>query len=143
DAVSRKEFWEMLKRLQEKGITILVSTPYMDEAGLCDRVALIQNGSILKIDTPQKIVDGFKRTVVAIKAKETYRLIKDLEKFPHVNSVYPFGDFLHYTDKREKFDTSEVLDYLKAKGHEQIEMKTISPNIEDCFIELMGQPTAA
>ena len=56
DPVSRKEFWQMLKRLQQKGITILVSTPYMDEAALCDRIALIQKGKVLKIDSPQTIM---------------------------------------------------------------------------------------
>lgn len=142
DAVSRKEFWEMLKRLQQKGITIVVSTPYMDEASLCDRVALIQDGSILKINTPQQIVESFERQVVAVRAEEMYKLIKDLEQFPSVNSVYPFGDFLHYTDKRSEFAIAELNTFLEARGHQGVELKMITPNIEDCFIDLMAQPSA-
>ena len=137
DAVSRKEFWEMLKRLQQKGITIVVSTPYMDEAGLCDRIALIQNGNILGIDTPKNIVKTFDRPLLAVKAQNTYELIVALRKFPHVHSVYPFGEFLHYTDRRTKFSNDEIGDYLSEQKVKEVEMKLIEPNIEDCFMSLM------
>ncbi len=137
DAVSRKEFWEMLKRLQQKGITIIVSTPYMDEAGLCDRVALIQNGNILGIDTPQNIVKTFDRPLFAVKARNTHILIEALRKFPHTHSVYPFGEYLHYTDKRPSFLPEDVLSYLAGEKNEQVEMKQIEPNIEDSFMALM------
>src|SRR5689334_1654583 len=74
DAVSRKEFWDLLRNLQKQNITIVVSTPYMDEASLCDRVALIQDGRILKIDSPTGITRKFERTLWAFKADEMYRL---------------------------------------------------------------------
>ena len=91
DAVSRKEFWEMLIRLKEKGITILVSTPYMDEANMCDRVALIQNGEIMSIDTPKKIINDFGRKLWAVKSHNIYQLIKDLRSFDFIDTVFPFG----------------------------------------------------
>lgn len=137
DAVSRKEFWEMLKRLQQKGITILVSTPYMDEASLCDRIALIQNGNTLGIDTPKNIVKTFDRPLLAVKAQNTHELIMALRKYPHTHSVYPFGEFLHYTDRRKKVSTEEMSNFLSEQRLKDIEMKEIEPNIEDCFMSLM------
>ncbi|OIO09686.1 MAG: ATPase, partial [Flavobacteriaceae bacterium CG1_02_35_72] len=111
DPVSRKEFWEMLKRLQQKGITILVSTPYMDEAALCDRIALIQHGKILQIDDPKEIVKHFPTTIYDIKAANIYKLLLALKEYKHSYSVYPFGEFVHYTDKREDFNPQELQQY--------------------------------
>src|SRR5580693_5594125 len=99
DAVSRKEFWEMLHRLKEEGITILVSTPYMDEAGLCDRVALIQKGEILSINTPKGITEEFKKPLWAVKSNEMYHLMNAIKKDPSVESCYPFGQYHHVVFK--------------------------------------------
>ncbi len=138
DAVSRKEFWEMLKRLKEKGITILVSTPYMDEASLCDRVALIQKGKIMQIDSPQNIVNSFKKQLFSIKTKNIYQLLNDLRQYPDTHSVFPFGQSLHYTDKNDQANQEKLLDYLQEKNHQNIEIKPIKANIEDCFMDLMS-----
>ena len=97
DAVSRSEFWDMLGKLRKHNITIIVSTPYMDEAIRCDRVALIQDGKILSVDTPKKIREGFSRKLFTVKASEKYRLIKTLRKNPDVFTAYPFGDSIHVT----------------------------------------------
>ena len=137
DAVSRKEFWEMLKRLKQRGITIVVSTPYMDEAILCDRVALIQNGSIMNIDTPEKIVSQFERPLFAIKSNNTYNLICSLREYPFADAVYPFGEFLHYIDKRETPEIDDIYNYLINKGLNDIIINKIPANIEDCFMALM------
>ncbi len=108
DAVSRKEFWEMLKRLKEQNITILVSTPYMDEAVLCDRVALMQLGQILSINTPQGIIDEFKKPIMAAKASNMLHLLNDLKKFDETEDAYPFGEYHHavmkndYSERRVK-----------------------------------------
>jgi ABC-type multidrug transport system ATPase subunit len=136
DPVSRKEFWEMLKRLQQKGITILVSTPYMDEAALCDRIALIQDGKILEIDTPKDIVKHYPKKIYDVKADDMYELILELNKYEHHYSVYPFGEFVHYTDQRADFDPEELLEYLKNKGSENIYIKATQTTIEDAFMEL-------
>jgi ABC-type multidrug transport system ATPase subunit len=136
DPVSRKEFWEMLKRLQQKGITMLVSTPYMDEAELCDRIALIQNGQILEIDTPQEIVKHYPKTIYNISADNMYLLIKSLKEFEHNYSVYPFGEFVHYTDKRNDFTPEELVNYLKNKGLQNIQINKTKASIEDTFMEL-------
>jgi len=137
DAVSRKEFWEMLIRLKEKGITILVSTPYMDEANLCDRVALIQNGEIMSIDTPDKIIGKFGRKLWAVKSDNIYKLIQDLKSEDIIDTVFPFGEYLHITVKSEEENLSELNSVLEQKGHTGIEMQLIDANIEDCFMELM------
>ena len=137
DAVSRKEFWEMLIRLKEKGITILVSTPYMDEANMCDRVALIQNGKIMSIDTPRKIIKNFGRKLWAVKSENMYQLIHDLKKMEKVDSVFPFGEYLHATVKSEEDDLADWSDVIKKSGHQEIEINQIDANIEDCFMELM------
>jgi len=136
DPVSRKEFWEMLKRLQQKGITILVSTPYMDEAALCDRIALIQDGKILQIDDPQEIVKHFPTTIYDIKADNIYKLLLALKEYKHSYSVYPFGEFVHYTDKRDAIDTKELTLFLKDKGLNNIIIQPTETTIEDTFMEL-------
>lgn len=137
DAVSRKEFWEMLRNLKNKGITILVSTPYMDEATLCDRVALIQKGDILEINTPQKIIDKFDRELLSISSDNMYQLINDLRNYQNTYSVYPFGQELHYTDKKIKASQNEIREYLTTKGIKNVLVNNIQPNIEDCFMALM------
>lgn len=136
DPVSRKEFWDMLKRLQKKGITILVSTPYMDEAALCDRIALIQDGEILEIDSPTSIVHKFPKAIYNIGANNMYQLIQSLNNYEHLYSVYPFGEFVHYADKRPSFDITELVQYLDAQGLKNISIEPTQPNIEDTFMEL-------
>ena len=136
DPVSRKEFWEMLKRLQQKGITILVSTPYMDEAELCDRIALIQHGKILQIDTPKEIIKHYPKKIYDVRADNMYRLIESLKSFEHHYSVYPFGEFVHYTDKREDFNPQELQQYLAANDHQNIKIEITKTTIEDTFMEL-------
>jgi ABC-2 type transport system ATP-binding protein len=138
DAVSRKEFWEMLKRLKQQGITILVSTPYMDEANLCDRIALIQTGKILSIDTPENIVKSYGDNLYAVKADVTYKLLQDLRIYQNTDNCYTAGEYLHLTLKSDSGDAkSEVLNYLKSKSHQNIEIKDATPTVEDCFIHLM------
>ncbi|WP_217603664.1 ABC transporter ATP-binding protein [Chitinophaga sp. GbtcB8] len=137
DPVSRKEFWEMLQRLRKKGIAILVSTPYMDEAMLCDRVALIQNGSLLEIDTPQHIIAQNNKPMWAVRAKRMYPLIQDLRSFPETESCYAFGEYLHLTLKHGEADLDKLHAYLQPKGHEEFSMHPIQAGIEDCFMELM------
>lgn len=136
DPVSRKEFWEMLKRLQQKGITILVSTPYMDEAALCDRIALIQDGEILEIDSPQNIVKHFPKKLYNVSANKMYELIESLKNYEYQYSVYPFGEFVHYTDKRGNFNPKDLQEYLEANNLNNITIKTTNPTIEDTFMEL-------
>ncbi|WP_310993066.1 ABC transporter ATP-binding protein [Aequorivita marina] len=136
DPVSRKEFWEMLKRLQKKNITILVSTPYMDEAALCDRIALIQDGEILDIDTPKAIVNKFPKTIYNVKASNMYKLILALQKYEHTYSVFPFGEFVHYTDKRDSFETEDLTSYLSTTDLNDISIAPTQADIEDAFMEL-------
>ena len=136
DPVSRKEFWEMLKRLQQKGITILVSTPYMDEAELCDRIALIQHGKILQIDTPQEIIKHYPKKIYDVRADNMYRLIESLKSFEHHYSVYPFGEFVHYTDNRTDFNPNDLIRYLESNNLSKVEIAKTVATIEDTFMEL-------
>ncbi len=136
DPVSRKEFWEMLKRLKQKGITILVSTPYMDEASLCDRIALIQKGKILKIDSPDAIVKAYERTIYEVATNQMHQLILDLKEFPSQYSVYAFGEFMHYIDKNDTFETETLRAYLHKKGHQNISIRKATATIEDVFMDL-------
>ncbi|WP_071146865.1 ABC transporter ATP-binding protein [Bacteroides ihuae] len=135
DPVSRKEFWEMLKRLKMQGITILVSTPYMDEATLCDRIALIQHGQLLQIDTPQQIINGYGQLLWAVHAKNMYRLLNDLRQHPQITSCFGFGDVHHITMK-EDADKDKLLVDLAERGHEEVEMHPIEATIEDCYMKL-------
>lgn len=136
DAVSRKEFWEMLKELKTQGITILVSTPYMDEAGLCDRVALIQNGKILSINTPQGIVDDFSKALWAVKSARMLPLLKDLLEKDFVEDAYPFGEF-HHVVMKDKLGEPLLRQFIMDRNNENAVLQAIQPDIEDCFIALM------
>ena len=136
DPVSRKEFWQMLKRLQQKGITILVSTPYMDEAALCDRIALIQKGEVLKIDSPQTIMSKYEKVIYDIQSKNTHGLIHDLKNYPSHYSVYAFGEFIHYIDKNTDFNPKDIIAYLENKNHSDIIIKKAVTTIEDVFMDL-------
>ena len=139
DVVSRKEFWDMLKRLKEQAISILVSTPYMDEASLCDRIALIQNGNIMSVDTPQNIIDSFPSRLFAAKAKDIYQLLKDFRGDPTVKNCYAFGEYLHMTLNDDN-NNEIVLQELVGKYQPQdFEVKRIIPTIEDCFIQRMRE----
>jgi ABC-2 type transport system ATP-binding protein len=143
DVVSRKEFWDMLRRLKKQGISILVSTPYMDEASLCDRIALIQNGNIMSLDTPQKIIDGFPAQLYAVKSKDMYRLLKDFRSDPAVETCYAFGEWLHLTLKGDQ-NSNGILNRLAAQYQSaEFESRMIKPTIEDSFIRLMQENTQA
>ena len=137
DAVSRMEFWEMLKRLKEHGITIVVSTPYMDEASLCDRVALIQKGRILNIDTPEAIIDKYPFPLVSVRSDKMYELVDELRNFREMHSAYRFGEDIHYSASGDSIDKKELKSYLRSRGQKNIEIKDIRPCIEDCFMALM------
>lgn len=137
DAVSRKEFWDMLKHLQHEGITILVSTPYMDEASLCDRVALMQLGQILSVNTPKGVTDEFKKPLWAIRSSNMLQLLYKLREFKGTEDVYPFGEF-HHIILKEGFMQDNLEQYLNAAQIEY-DLKKIQPDIEDCFISLMKE----
>ena len=138
DAVSRKEFWEMLKALKQQGISILVSTPYMDEAALCDRVALMQSGKIMSTDSPQNIINQFTKTIWAVSSAEMFRLLNDLQQYTNTEKCYAFGEFHHLVLKNGNTGKEDIMSYLLKLSHHEIELKITQPNIEDCFIELMG-----
>lgn len=137
DVVSRKEFWEMLKRLKQQGITIVVSTPYMDEAVLCERIALIQNGKIMSVDTPANIMAGFPVKLYAIKADNIYKLLTALRSMPEIDSSFAFGEYIHITLKDDNIDA--LRQKVEQQGHTHVDIKLIHPGIEDSFIHLMNQ----
>ncbi len=136
DAVSRTEFWEMLRKLRQHNITILVSTPYMDEAMRCDRVALIQDGKILVVDQPQGIRNGFKSRLFTVKATDKYRLILALRRYHDTNTAYPFGDSVHVTFRNDMFNES-LISFLKYEGFENVIIEESKAGIEDRFLQLM------
>ncbi|HVM89601.1 MAG TPA: ABC transporter ATP-binding protein [Puia sp.] len=137
DAVSRKEFWEMLHRLKMEGITILVSTPYMDEASLCDRVALIQKGEILSINTPTGITQQFSKPLWAVRANEMYQLMNAIKSNPAIESCYPFGQYHHIVFKEPGDDKKRLEEIIQTGHYTGAEINAIQPNIEDCFMALM------
>jgi ABC-2 type transport system ATP-binding protein len=139
DVVSRKEFWEMLKRLKQQGITILVSTPYMDEANLCERIALIQKGKIMSVDTPENIIRSFPVNLYATKADNIFGLLSDVRNMPEVESCYAFGEYLHVTLNNNTLDgVTTLTKYAESRGHTHIVTEAITPGIEDSFIRLMN-----
>lgn len=135
DPVSRKEFWEMLKRLKAQGITIVVSTPYMDEATLCDRIALMQNGKILSVDTPEKIVGAYPDPLYAVKATNMYALLKGLSGYEKSITSYAFGEYAHASFADDS--APDAKNYLEQQGLQEVEIHRTEPTIEDCFIKLL------
>ncbi len=141
DPVSRKEFWEMLRRLKEQGISILVSTPYMDEAGLCDRIALMKDGKFLRIDTPDNIIDQFEYTLWAASSSNMYALLNDIRHQKEVLSCFAFGDTHHITVLNGTLSVETLEKYLRAQGHSDISITPVRAGIEDCFMALTGPGT--
>jgi ABC-2 type transport system ATP-binding protein len=137
DAVSRREFWEILRRLKDENITILVSTPYMDEAILCDRVALIQKGELLSIDTPQGIINRYNHPLWSVKDENMYSLLSHLRYFEGAYSAYLFGDCIHLAAKDESVTEAQIRSFIKQIRNNPVELNRIPASIEDCFMELM------
>ncbi len=142
DAVSRREFWDLLAELKAGGLTTVVSTPYMDEADRCDRVALIQRGRILAIDRPADIVARYPLPLLEVTGPDRYRMLGELRALPHAESVYPFGESLHYTDARRGADPGELAreltTHLAQRGFSGAAAQPIAAGIEDSFMHLMG-----
>ena len=137
DPVSRKEFWDMLDRLKARGITIVVSTPYMDEASRCDRIALIQKGKILELDTLDKILGRHSQNLYAVDADNRYQLMKDLRIPTEIESSFAFGEEQHVALRTQENGVLYLTNYLTERGHTSIKVRPILPNIEDTFIKLM------
>ena len=144
DAVSRREFWDQLATVKASGLTIVVSTPYMDEAMRCDRIALIHGGRILDIDAPSAVGGDFEYPLFAVRGADRYGMLKALRDFPHVQSVFLFGDALHYADGRRDASgegmliATEVRDYLHTHGFADVAVEPIAAGIEDSFMARMG-----
>jgi len=136
DAVSRKEFWDMLGKLKEYGITILVSTAYMDEAERCDRIALIQEGRILSVNHPEVIIQEYERELCSIHSDDLYRLVIDLRAYPMTNAAFLFGQHVHFNQKDGHLNIPELEKYLQSRQHTNVSIVKIKPGIEDCFVEL-------
>jgi len=147
DSVSRREFWDQLDTLRASGLTIVVSTPYMDEAIRCDRVALVQGGKILQIAPPSEIGKRYPLPLIEIIGPERYKMLLALRKAPHAQSVYPFGIELHFTDDRQGYDPNqsakEVKDFLTSNGFSDVQVQPIDAGIEDSFMNLMSPMKAA
>ena len=143
DAVSRREFWDLLARIKEN-LTIVVSTPYMDEANRCDRVALMQRGKILAVDTPDAITKSFDRPLIAVKTPERFRTLQLLRSYDNTEAVYPFGEVMHFTDRRIDAPAEQVArelgEYLASNGVSGATAAATEPTIEDTFIARMGAP---
>lgn len=138
DVVSRAEFWDMLKRLQTKGITILASTPYMDEASMCDEIALIQDGQILSINTPSGLISEFDNPLYGVSADDMYKVMNDLRDHTSVVSCNTFGAE-HHVQLKPDIDPTVIRKDLEKSGHENVRVELITPTIEDCFMNLMQQ----
>jgi ABC-2 type transport system ATP-binding protein len=136
DVVSRREFWEMLKRYKKQGITIMVSTSYMDEATMCDRIGLILDGKLLSTASPEETVKSYGEKLYAVKSKSMYKLLTDLRGFEGTHNCYTFGEYLHIS---LKCNEEEVKKFLADKGYTDIEFKATTPTVEDCFINLLKE----
>jgi ABC-2 type transport system ATP-binding protein len=142
DAVSRREFWNLLTDLKAGGLTAVVSTPYMDEADRCDRVALIQRGRLLAIDTPAAVARSFDRPLLAVRSDNRYDTLRVLREYPHLNTAYPFGETIHFTDNRTDLSApvqaAELRAFLERRGLTELQVELTPPTVEDTFMARMG-----
>lgn len=142
DAVSRREFWDLLGTLRASGLTIIASTPYMDEAARCDRIALMQDGALLALDTPMSIGTRFPRQLFAVASTDRASLLKALRAYPTAASVYPFGETVHFSDRRTQLDATTLANelslFLQSQQISGTFVTPIAAGIEDTFIELMS-----
>ena len=142
DAVSRREFWELLARFKAGGLTIVVSTPYMDEATRCDRVVLMQQGRVLAVDTPGQITRSFDRALFAVRSDRRYQALLAIREYPHTHTVYPFGEALHYTDRRTDLAAEpierQLTAFLTSRGLGGVSTEPIPATIEDSFMAYLG-----
>ena len=138
DPVSRKEFWGILRSIKQQGISVMVSTPYMDEATLCDRIALMQDGQIMRMDTPKNIIRDFNGHLVTLQTPDIFQLLKVMEHYTAHCTFYPYGENLHviFYEPLEKA-IPEFEAFLQQNDITHGEIKQIEPNIEDCFIEIV------
>jgi ABC-2 type transport system ATP-binding protein len=147
DAVSRREFWDLLDRLRDSGLTIVVSTPYMDEASRCDRVALVQKGKILLIDAPGAIGAAYPRPLFAVRASNRLGLLAALRRSPHAAAVWPFGEVAHYTDARRDLPPDAIMADVQSRaladGLTDVTLTPIAAGIEDAFMWHMVEADAA
>jgi ABC-2 type transport system ATP-binding protein len=138
DAVSRREFWDLLDRLKQQGLTTVVSTPYMDEATRCDRVALMHRGRLLGVDSPEGITRAFDRPLLGVRAKDRYKALLALRTYEHAHSAYPFGEVIHYTDTRADMPAgriaADVKGFLDGSGFADASVEPLTPTVEDSFI---------
>ena len=142
DPVSRKEFWQMLKKLQTEGISIVVSTPYMDEASMCDRIALIQQGQFLKIASPSDISDAYDKRLYAAASQHSFDLLTLLRTIPEVHQSFSFGDEVHFSLTGNHENPAELLlAPIREAGIEDVQIREIKPGIEDVFMDLLEKQT--
>ena len=147
DAVSRREFWDLLTDLAGRGLTILVSTPYMDEAGRCERVGLLQEGRLLRVDPPERLGRDFGRPLLAVRGPDRHGLLGLLREHPDAEAVFPFGQEIHFTDRRTDAPAArrarELEAWLVEHGAEDVSVEATEPGVEDVFMDLMGEPSRA
>ena len=137
DPVSRKDFWDMLQKLKKNfKLSIIVSTPYMDEAVQCDRIALIQEGQFLNIDTPEGIVRAYTQTLWEVRSDKMHRLLTDLRGIKGVKTAFAFGEYHHVTVDTSALTIDSLREQLEKLGHKKIVIEAIEPTIEDCFMNL-------
>ena len=138
DPVSRKEFWDILKSIRKHGITVVVSTPYMDEATRCDRIAMIQEGKIIGINTPATFIENFNGKLYTFKSEDIFSLLNAMESCPLDCNYYPYGEHCHiafYDDIATALPQFEK--FLSDNKLQHDEIRAIAPSVEDCFIEIV------
>lgn len=135
DPVSRNELWDMLKKLKEGGMTILVSTAYMDEAKRCDRIALMREGEFIAMDTPNNIIAAYSETLWAVRGDNLARMLADIRAYPKVHTSFAFGDQHHITVDPQ-LTKEELRNYLVEKGYTNVTIEEITPTVKDCFLAL-------
>jgi ABC-2 type transport system ATP-binding protein len=139
DPVSRRDFWKLLARLQREGLTIVLATPYLDEAERCNRVALVHRGELLATDSPQALRALETGTLLELVARPPWRAVEILEKDPDVSSVVTFGERLHVTlpgsgPEKANVERERIHRLLASAGVEVASSRLSRPSLEDVFI---------
>ena len=134
DPVSRREFWQILAGLKKEGITIFVTTPYLDEAERCDRVAFMYDGNILDCDYPGKVKESFDKTVVEIVCTPLHEVFKYLSEISEIENIQSFGDRIHIVFDEKEINAEILKHKILEKKYKVLDFRIITPSLEDIFL---------
>jgi ABC-2 type transport system ATP-binding protein len=137
DPVARREFWKILFNLRNEGVTIFVSTPYMDEAERCDEIGLMDKGKIIRGDKPANIINDFEKHILCVYSDDNYKAKDFALKMEYVEDAYLLGEELHIVFENIEIVKNRLIEDFRVNEIKISSMKEIEPTLEDVFVNII------